>query len=175
MQEIAFDDIDGMNAMASEEFGDWGDEVVVDQEMVNQFAHLTGDHQWIHIDVERCERESPFGGPIVHGFFTLSLLPQVMPRVLGLTLYRLDINFRESAIIGLVGVIVTSVLTCLPPNCWRDGARMSRSQRCGDQLHFCPNTWKSSFQGRIVWPRARRRGCCPIRCRVRRFRRRSRW
>ena len=80
MQEITFDDIDGMNAMASEEFGDWGDEVVVDQEMVNQFAHLTGDHQWIHIDVERCERESPFGGPIVHGFFTLSLLPQVTPK-----------------------------------------------------------------------------------------------
>ena len=80
MQEIAFDDIDGMNAMASEEFGDWGNEVVVDQEMVNQFADLTGDHQWIHIDVERCERESPFGGPIVHGFFTLSLLPQVTPK-----------------------------------------------------------------------------------------------
>ena len=80
MQEVAFDDIDGMNAMASDEFGDWGAEVEVTQDMVNQFADLTGDHQWIHIDVERCERESPFGGPIVHGFFTLALLPQVMPK-----------------------------------------------------------------------------------------------
>lgn len=80
MQEIAFDDIDGMNAMASDEFGEWGPEVELTQDMVNQFAELTGDHQWIHIDVERCERESPFGGPIVHGFFTLSLLPQVMPK-----------------------------------------------------------------------------------------------
>ena len=45
--------------------------------MVNQFADVTGDHQWIHIDVERCKKESPFGGPIVHGFFTLSLMPKL--------------------------------------------------------------------------------------------------
>ncbi len=80
MTEIAFDNVDAINAAASDDFGQWGPEVVVDQDMVNQFAELTGDRQWIHIDVERCERESPFGGPIVHGFFTLSLLPQVMPK-----------------------------------------------------------------------------------------------
>jgi hypothetical protein len=45
--------------------------------MINGFADLTGDHQWIHIDVERCERESPFGGPIAHGFLTLSLVPRL--------------------------------------------------------------------------------------------------
>ncbi|MFN3215717.1 MAG: MaoC family dehydratase [Acidimicrobiales bacterium] len=80
MQEIPFDDVDAINAAASDDFGDWGTEVVVTQDMVNAFAELTGDHQWIHVDVERCERESPFGGPIVHGFFTLALLPQVMPK-----------------------------------------------------------------------------------------------
>lgn len=79
MTEIAVTDVDAINAAATDEFGDWGKEVVVNQDMVNQFAELTGDHQWIHVDVERCERESPFGGPIVHGFFTLSLLPQVTP------------------------------------------------------------------------------------------------
>ncbi len=41
--------------------------------MINDFADLTGDQQWIHVDVERCKKESPFGGPVAHGFLTLSL------------------------------------------------------------------------------------------------------
>ncbi len=49
--------------------------LTVDQERINQFADCTGDHQWIHVDVERAKRESPFGAPIAHGFLTLSLLP----------------------------------------------------------------------------------------------------
>ncbi len=49
--------------------------LTITQEMVNAFADTTRDHQWIHVDVERARRESPFGGPIVHGFLTLSLLP----------------------------------------------------------------------------------------------------
>jgi len=44
------------------------------QERVDQFAACTGDHQWIHVDVERAARESPFGGPIAHGYLTLSLV-----------------------------------------------------------------------------------------------------
>lgn len=43
--------------------------------MIDRFSDVTGDHQWIHTDVERCARESPFGGPIAHGFLVLSLLP----------------------------------------------------------------------------------------------------
>jgi acyl dehydratase len=50
---------------------DW---VVVDQERINQFAACTGDRQWIHVDVARATRESPFGGPIAHGYLTLSLV-----------------------------------------------------------------------------------------------------
>ncbi|MCO7222350.1 MaoC family dehydratase [Klenkia sp. PcliD-1-E] len=45
----------------------------ITQEAVNTFADATGDHQWIHVDVERAKAESPFGGPIAHGFMTLSL------------------------------------------------------------------------------------------------------
>ena len=75
---IAFDDIDAINAHASEEYGDWGKEVDVTQEMINDFAELTGDRQWIHIDVERCEKESPFGGPIAHGYLTMSLMPMLI-------------------------------------------------------------------------------------------------
>ena len=47
---------------------------LLDQARINEFAHCTGDHQWIHVDAERAARESPFGGTIAHGFLTLSLL-----------------------------------------------------------------------------------------------------
>jgi acyl dehydratase len=50
---------------------EWG---TVDQDRINRFAACTGDRQWIHIDVERAKRESPFGGPIAHGYLTLSLV-----------------------------------------------------------------------------------------------------
>ena len=46
----------------------------LDQARINEFAHCTGDRQWIHVDVERAARESPFGGTVAHGFLTLSLL-----------------------------------------------------------------------------------------------------
>lgn len=48
--------------------------IVVDQQMINGFAEVTGDRQWIHVDIDRARAESPFGGPIAHGFLTLSLL-----------------------------------------------------------------------------------------------------
>ncbi len=51
--------------------------MMIDQERINQFAHCTSDHQWIHVDVERARLESPFGTPVAHGFLTLSLLPSL--------------------------------------------------------------------------------------------------
>jgi len=54
----------------------------VTQQRIQQFADATGDHQWIHVDVERARRESPFKATIAHGFLTLSLLPQFVPQVL---------------------------------------------------------------------------------------------
>jgi acyl dehydratase len=50
---------------------DW---VAVDQERIDRFAECTGDRQWIHVDVERARRESPFGGPVAHGYLSLSLV-----------------------------------------------------------------------------------------------------
>lgn len=61
---------------------DW---LEVTREMVHQFADATGDHQWIHVDDERAKRESPFGGPIAHGYLTLSLIP-----VLSKSVYRIE-------------------------------------------------------------------------------------
>ena len=75
MEEIRFDDIDGLRRKITDAFGAWGPEVQVSQEMIDRFADLTGDHQWIHVDVERAKRESPFKGTIAHGFLVLSLLP----------------------------------------------------------------------------------------------------
>ena len=54
--------------------------VVVDQARINAFAECTGDRQWIHVDVERAKRESPFGGTIAHGYLTLSLLAGLRDR-----------------------------------------------------------------------------------------------
>ena len=53
---------------------DWID---VDQNMINGFADVTKDHQWIHIDVEKAAKESPFGSTVAHGFLTLSLIPHL--------------------------------------------------------------------------------------------------
>jgi hypothetical protein len=75
MKEIRFDDIKSLRGEISDDFGAWGPEMEVSQDMINRFADLTGDHQWIHVDVERARRESPFKTPIAHGFLTLSLIP----------------------------------------------------------------------------------------------------
>jgi acyl dehydratase len=58
---------------------DWID---VTQEQINDFARATGDHQWIHVDVERATKESPFGGPVAHGYLTISLAPALLPQLL---------------------------------------------------------------------------------------------
>lgn len=58
---------------------DW---TTVTQEQVGLFADATGDHQWIHVDVERANAESPFGGPIAHGYLTLSLVNLFLPQLL---------------------------------------------------------------------------------------------
>jgi acyl dehydratase len=49
--------------------------IIIDQERINAFADATGDHQWIHVDVERAKTESPYRTTIAHGFLTLSLIP----------------------------------------------------------------------------------------------------
>jgi acyl dehydratase len=79
MREIRFDDIATLRTMITETFGPWGDEVLVTQAMISAFAELTGDHQWIHVDVERARRESPFKTTIAHGFLTLGLLGRLRP------------------------------------------------------------------------------------------------
>lgn len=66
----------------------------ITQERIQQFADATLDHQWIHVDVERARRESPFKAPIAHGFLTLSLLPHFMHQALEIKQgVRLGVNY----------------------------------------------------------------------------------
>jgi acyl dehydratase len=68
---------------------DW---VEVTQERVNEFAEATGDHQWIHVDVERARTESPFGGPIAHGYLTLSMVNLFLPELLTVEHASMGVN-----------------------------------------------------------------------------------
>jgi acyl dehydratase len=54
----------------------------ISQERIDDFARATGDHQWIHVDVERAKNESPFGGTIAHGYLTIALAPALLPQLL---------------------------------------------------------------------------------------------
>ena len=65
----------------------------ITQERVNTFADATGDHQWIHVDVERAKAESPFGGPIAHGYLTLSLTNLFLPQVVEATGISSGVNY----------------------------------------------------------------------------------
>lgn len=63
------------------------------QERINQFAQASGDHQWIHVDAERCQRESPYGMPVAHGFLTLSLLPMLLSTAISFPPCKLAVNY----------------------------------------------------------------------------------
>ena len=78
-----FTTFDELTDAVGEELGstDW---LEITQERVDAFADATGDHQWIHVDVEKA-KDGPFGGTIAHGYLTLSLIPQFTPQ-----LFRLD-------------------------------------------------------------------------------------
>ena len=94
MLSVAYADLSGLTG---KEIGvsDW---VTLDQAKVNQFADATGDHQWIHVDVERAKREMATGGTIVHGYFTLSLIPKFMFELLEITGISQMINYGANKV-----------------------------------------------------------------------------
>lgn len=67
--------------------------VDITQQRVNLFAQATDDHQWIHVDLGRCKRDSPFGGPIAHGFLTLSLVSSLFERAIRMIDARMVLNY----------------------------------------------------------------------------------
>ena len=88
--------VNGLEELKSLEGQEVGvsDRITVTQEMINRFADLTGDHQWIHVDVERAKRETPFGSTIAHGFLTVSLLPQLSQQAIAVRGdFKMRINY----------------------------------------------------------------------------------
>ena len=69
---------------------DW---IEVGQDRIDAFAACTQDHQWIHVDPERARRESPFGGPIAHGYLTIALAPVLLPKLVEVKGVRMAVNY----------------------------------------------------------------------------------
>ena len=88
--------VDGLKAAIGEHLG-YSEYFDVSQERVNQFAEATGDHQWIHVDVERA-KSGPFGGPIAHGYLTLSLGPMLYPTVMRIEGFSMGVNYGANKI-----------------------------------------------------------------------------
>lgn len=111
MSGIDFKDQDGLNALVSEEFSDWSQPVTVTQQMINDFAELSGDHMWMHVDEARAAEHSPFGCTIAHGFLILSMIskmpcgPNVIEKVTG---YRHMMNYGSDKLRFLNPVPVNS-------------------------------------------------------------------
>ena len=72
--------------------------LTVTQEMIDKFAEATGDHQWIHVDVERAKREMPGGKTIAHGYLTLSLLPRLAPTLMKIEKRKRGLNYGSNRI-----------------------------------------------------------------------------
>ena len=85
---------------------DW---ITITQQQVNQFAEATGDHQWIHVDVEKA-RKGPFGGPIAHGFLTLSLLPRFFESTIEVVESAMGVNYGLNKVRFIAPVPVGSKL-----------------------------------------------------------------
>jgi acyl dehydratase len=72
--------------------------MTVDQAMIDKFAEATGDHQWIHVDVERAKREMPGGKTIAHGYLTLSLVPRMAATLLKVEKRRRGLNYGSNKV-----------------------------------------------------------------------------
>jgi acyl dehydratase len=88
--------IEGLKEKVGEHLG-YSDWVEITQERVNLFADATGDHQWIHVDPERA-KAGPFGGPIAHGYLTLSLGPMLAPQILRVDGVAMGVNYGAEKI-----------------------------------------------------------------------------
>ena len=92
MARTRVEGIEGVQSLVGQHLG-YSDWVEITQQQVNRFAEATADHQWIHVDPERAERESPFGGAIAHGYLTLSLVVPLVAQVLTVTDVAMGVNY----------------------------------------------------------------------------------
>ncbi|MEY2968110.1 MAG: putative 3-hydroxyacyl-thioester dehydratase [Actinomycetota bacterium] len=100
--------IDGLKSSVGNHLG-YSNYMTITQERVNQFAEATGDHQWIHVDVERA-KSGPFGAPIAHGYLTLSLGPVLLPEIFTVGGISMGVNYGANKIRFMSPVQVGSKL-----------------------------------------------------------------
>src|ERR1700761_4110746 len=94
MKTIDYRDIAALQVALEPDFTGWSNEITVTQEMIDDFARLSGDDYWIHIDPERAARESSFGTTIAHGMLVQSLVGRLkMPLPFEVTGYRSMVNY----------------------------------------------------------------------------------
>lgn len=92
MAKLNLKNIDELKNYEGKELG-YSDYHLVTQEEINMFADATGDHQWIHIDVEKAKQKSPYGGTIAHGYYTISLAPVLVSEIFDLKDKKMGINY----------------------------------------------------------------------------------
>lgn len=92
MEKLVINSYEEFAAHEGQQLGisDW---LQVDQDRINQFADATLDHQWIHVDVERAKKESPYKSTITHGYLTLSLLPHLWGQIIEVNNLKMMVNY----------------------------------------------------------------------------------
>ena len=136
MAPVTVNGIEELQALVGQKVGpsDWRE---VTQELIDNFAEVSGDDQWIHVDVERAKSESPFGGTVAHGNLTLSLIDGFRKDVLQSGGFKLGVNYGWNKV-------------RFPLRC-RSGRRCAPASRC------CPSTTsatagtRSCSAGRSRW------------------------
>jgi len=96
MPKLIIKSVDELKSLIGKHLG-FSDYRTITQEQVNIFADATGDHQWIHIDVERA-KAGPFGGPIAHGYLTLSLGAVFLPQIFGVEGVAMGVNYGTNKV-----------------------------------------------------------------------------
>lgn len=109
MSKLVFRSVEDFLSHEGEKLGtsDW---VIVSQDIINLFADVTRDHQWIHVDDRKAEKESPFGSTIAHGYLTLSLLPSFLNEIFHVDNLKQLVNYSVEKMVFKSVVPVNSKL-----------------------------------------------------------------
>jgi len=89
--------LEALKTLVGEHLG-YSEYMTIDQDQVQLFADATGDQQWIHTDPERAKAQSPFGGPIAHGYLTLSLGPVLLPQIFSVGGVAMGVNYGANKV-----------------------------------------------------------------------------
>ena len=92
MAKLTLENLEAFRAMEGKQLpeGDW---MTVTQEMINDFAKATGDFQWIHVDVEKASKHSPFKKPVAHGFMSVSLISKMLGEIIQVKSAQMGVNY----------------------------------------------------------------------------------